>query len=69
MTNKDLARSIKSGKRAFATVASLREATALRVAGHRLGVVLKVTKGKKGFRLTKSSSRVTHRKPVAKKKR
>jgi len=62
MTNKELADQILRGKKKSARVASLRLATAIRVAGHRLGGVITVRQtGKSVWTLTKSSSKVTHR--------
>ncbi|MBX3738892.1 MAG: hypothetical protein KF715_19525 [Candidatus Didemnitutus sp.] len=62
MTNKELADQILRGKKKFARVANLRLATAIRVAGHRLGGVITVRKtGKSAWTLTKSSAKVTHR--------
>jgi len=62
MTNKEIADQLLRGKKKFARVASLRLATAIRVAGHRLGGVLTVrASGKKAWVLTKSEAKVTHR--------
>jgi hypothetical protein len=61
MSNKALAEAVLKGKKAFVKVKTLREATAIRVAGHRLGGVLTVKAEKSGFRLVKSTARVTHR--------
>jgi hypothetical protein len=61
MTNKDLADSLLRGKRQSISVLTLKHATAVRVAGHRLGGVLTVKKDKKGFILVKSTAKVTHR--------
>lgn len=60
MSNKAIADAVLKGKKAFVKVKTLREATAIRVAGHRLGGVLTVKAEKVGFRLVKSSARVTH---------
>lgn len=62
MLNREIADQILRGKRKTARVASLRQATAIRVAGHRLGGVLTVRQtGKKVWTLTKSDAKVTHR--------
>jgi hypothetical protein len=61
MSNKAVADAVLKGKKSFVKVKTLREATAIRVAGHRLGGVLTVKAEKSGFRLVKSSARVTHR--------
>jgi hypothetical protein len=61
MTNKAIADAVLKGKKTFVKVKTLREATAIRVAGHRLGGVLTVKAEKSGFRLVKSTARVTHR--------
>jgi hypothetical protein len=69
MINKDLADSLLRGKRKSIKVRTLKHATAIRVAGHRLGGVLTVKKDKQGFKLVKSSAKVTHRpKPKTKAK-
>lgn len=62
MTNKEIADQILRGKKKSARVSSLRLATAIRVAGHRLGGVITVrATGKKAWTLTKSKAKVTHR--------
>jgi hypothetical protein len=61
MTNKEIADQLLRRKKNSHQVASLKLATAIRVAGHRLGGVLTVEKMKKGFRLVKSSAKVWHR--------
>jgi hypothetical protein len=66
MTNKEIADQLLGKKKASHQVATLKLATAIRVAAHRLGGVLTVQRMKKGFRLTKSAAKVWHRK--AKKK-
>lgn len=64
MSNKDIAQLVISGKKRFVRAATLRQATAIRVAGHRLGAVLTTQRLKRGFRLVKSDTKITHRKPV-----
>jgi hypothetical protein len=64
MTNKEIADQLLRGKRSSHLVKSLKLATAIRVAGHRLGGVLTVQKQKKGFRLIKSKAKVWHRRKV-----
>ena len=66
MTNKEIADQLLRKKKASHKVATLKLATAIRVAGHRLGGVLTVQKAKKGFRLTKSAAKVWHRRKVKK---
>lgn len=68
ISNKQIASAILKGK-PF-TASNIKQATAIRVAGHRLGQVITVTAGKGGkFVLTKAGSKVTHRpKPKAKAK-
>lgn len=62
MTNKEIADQILRGKKKSARVSSLRLATAIRVAGHRLGGVITVrATGKKTWTLTKSKAKVSHR--------
>jgi hypothetical protein len=62
MTNKALAEQILNGKRKSIRVSSLRHATAIRVAGHRLGGVLTVRRSdRKTWTLTKSAAKVMHR--------
>jgi len=68
MTNKDLADSLLRGKRKSISVRTLKHATAVRVAGHRLGGVLTVKTEKQGFRLVKSTAKVTHRAKLKKNK-
>ena len=67
MTNKEIAHQLLRKKKASHKVTTLKLATAIRVAGHRLGGVLTVQKVKKGFRLTKSASKVSHRRKAKKK--
>lgn len=73
MTNKAIADQILRGKRKSVRVANLRLATAIRVAGHRLGGVITVRQtDRKVWTLTKSAAKVTHRpkkKSAAKKRR
>ena len=68
MTNKEIAEAIIRGKRKSYRVKNLKLATAIRVAGHRLGGVLTVKAEKKGWRLVKSSARVRHRKKSVKRR-
>lgn len=67
ISNKDLASELIKGKRKTVIAANLKHATAIRVAGHRLGSVLSVVAAKGGkFEITKASTKVTHRpKPKA----
>jgi hypothetical protein len=67
MDNKAIADQLLRGKKKSFHVGTLKAATAIRVAGHRLGGVLTVKKQKKGFRLIKSTAKVVHR-PASKKK-
>ena len=67
MTNREIADQLLRKKKGSHKVATLKHATAIRVAAHRLGGVLTVQKVKKGFRLTKSSSKVSHRRKAKKK--
>ena len=66
MTNKEIADQLLRKKKASHQVATLKHATAIRVAAHRLGGVLTVQKVKKGFRLTKSAAKVWHRRKAKK---
>ena len=66
MTNKEIADQLLHGKKKAHQVATLKVATAIRVAGHRLGGVLTVQKQKKGFRLIKSKAKVWHRRKAKK---
>lgn len=61
MTNKEIADQLLRRKKASHQAATLKQATAIRVAAHRLGGVLTVQRIKKGFRLTKSAAKVRHR--------
>ncbi len=64
VSNKEIADQLLLGKKSAHFAQSLKLATAIRVAGHRLGGVLTVQKQKKGFRLIKSKAKVSHhRKP------
>lgn len=65
MTNKDIAEQIIRGKRKFVRVPTLRRATAIRVAGHRLGSVLTAQRVKGGWRLVKSDAKVSHRRKAS----
>ncbi len=62
MTNKEIADALLRGKRTSYLVKHQKLATAIRVAGHRLGGVLTAKAEKKGWRLVKSSARVWHQK-------
>lgn len=66
MTNKEIADAIIRGKKKTYLAKNEKLATAIRVAGHRLGSVLTVKKEKKGWRLVKSTARVWHKKKAAK---
>lgn len=66
MDNKVIAGQLLSGKKKSLHVGTLKIATAVRVAGHRLGGVLTVQKQKKGFLLIKSTAKVMHRKKAKK---
>lgn len=69
MQNKEIAEQILKGKKKFVRVGDLKRATAIRVAGHRLGGVITVQReDKSSFRLVKSAAKVTHR-PKAKQKK
>lgn len=58
-TNKELAQLLISGKRKTVEVKNRKQATAVRIAGHRLGKVLSI--GEDGKSLTLSDSKVSHR--------
>lgn len=62
--NKAIAAQLLRGKKKSLRVGTLKLATAIRVAGHRLGGVLTVQKQKKGFLLVKSKAKVLHRSKV-----
>ena len=64
MTNKEIADQLLRGKKKAHLAKTLKLATAIRVAGHRLGGVLTVQKQKRGFRLIKSVAKVWHRRKV-----
>lgn len=70
ISNRDLASALIKGQRKQLLIPNLKQATAIRVAGHRLGHVLTITKAKGGkLEITKAGSKVTHRpkaKPVKK---
>ena len=66
MGNKEIAAQLLRGKKKAHLAKSLKLATAIRVAGHRLGGVLTVQKQKQGFRLIKSTSKVRHRRKAKK---
>jgi hypothetical protein len=66
MSNKEFAEQLLRGKKKTHHVGSLKLATAIRVAAHRLGGVLTVQEQKKGFRLIKSTAKVWHRRKAKK---
>ena len=66
MTNKKVADQLLRKKKTSHKVATLKHATAIRVAAHRLGGVLTVQRVKKGFRLTESTAKVSHRRKAKK---
>ncbi len=69
LQNKEIAEQILKGKKKFVCVGDLKRATAIRVAGHRLGGVITVQReGKNSFRLVKSTAKVTHRAKAKRKK-
>lgn len=68
MSNKEIADAIIRGKRTSFLAKNFKLATAIRVAGHRLGGVLTAKTEKKGWRLIKSSARVRHKKKVVKRR-
>lgn len=62
ISNKEIASSIINGKHKSLSVLNLKRATAIRVAGHRLGHVLSVVaEAKNKFVITKAKTKVTHR--------
>jgi hypothetical protein len=61
MTNREIADALLRGKKKKHKVESLKAATAIRVAGHRLGGVITVRRKKKKFVLFKSKAKVWHR--------
>ncbi|WP_438479764.1 hypothetical protein [Oleiharenicola lentus] len=65
MSNKATAELLLKGKKSYVRVKNLKQATAVRVAGHRLGGVLTVSEVQGGYKLVKSKAKVTHR-PVKK---
>lgn len=70
ISNKDLASDLIKGQRKRLAISNPKQATAIRVAGHRLGHVITITKnGARDFTLTKAGTKVSHRpkaKPVKK---
>ena len=68
MTNREIADAIIRGKKKSYLAKNLKLATAIRVAGHRLGGVLTAKAEKKGWRLVKSAARVWHKKKVVKRR-
>jgi hypothetical protein len=68
MSNKEIADAIIRGKKKSYRVTNFKLATAIRVAGHRLGGVLTAKAEKKGWRLVKSPARVRHKKKVVKRR-
>lgn len=68
LTNKGIAEELIKKRRAAYVVPDLRRATAIRVAGHRLGKVLTVRREKRGWKLVLSSTRVSHRRRQASRK-
>ncbi len=68
MTNKEIADAIIRGKKTSYLAKNVKLATAIRVAGHRLGGVLTAKAEKKGWRLVKSAARVWHKKKVVKRR-
>jgi hypothetical protein len=72
MTNSEIASQVLKGKKKFVRVARQKQATAIRVAGHRLGGVLTVQRVKGGWRLVKSRAKVSHQRktrPVRRKRK
>jgi hypothetical protein len=63
MTNREIAEALVQGKRKSHRVKNFKLATAIRIAGHRLGGVLTVTSEQGAWRIVKSPARVQHRKP------
>ena len=68
MTNREIADAIIHGKKKSHLAKNFKLATAIRVAGHRLGGVLTAKAEKKGWRLVKSSARVRHKKKAVKRR-
>lgn len=63
--NKAIAEALLKGERKSYRVTNFKLATAIRVAGHRLGRVLTAKAEKSGWRLVKSAARVWHKKKKA----
>ncbi len=57
MTNKEIAEAVIKGTKKSHRVTDYKRATAIRVAGHRLGFVLTAKSEKGGWRLVKSADR------------
>jgi hypothetical protein len=57
MTNKEIAAAVIKGTKNSHRVTDFKRATAIRLAGHRLGAVLTAKSEKGGWRLVKSSAR------------
>jgi|GEM_PF-6375007 len=68
MTNKEIADAIIRKKKKSYLAKNVKLATAIRVAGHRLGGVLTAKAEKKGWRLVKSAARVWHKQKVVKRR-
>ena len=68
MTNREIADALIRGKKKSHLAKNFKLATAIRVAGHRLGGVLTAKAAKKGWRLVKSTSRVWHKKKTLKRR-
>ena len=66
MDNKTIAHELLKGKRKYYNVRDAGQATAIRVAAHRLGGVVTAKAQGKGFKMVKSSRRVTRRSTKAK---
>ena len=67
MNNREIAEQLIHGKKKSYRAGKLKQATAIRVAAHRLGGVLTVQRVKQGFRLVKSTAKVWHRRQTTKK--
>jgi hypothetical protein len=61
MDNKTIAQELLKGKRKYHNVRDAGQATAIRVAAHRLGGVVTAKAQGKGFRMVKSTRKVTRR--------
>jgi len=68
MTNKEIADAIIRGKKKSYRVTNFKLATAIRVAGHRLGGVLTAKAEKKGWRLAQSHPLACAQKKVVKRR-